>query len=355
MIFFFANYQNYLELLFIQLLRRHDRNYNRNGWNADNGFAINSIGVPLLSPMSIPLAITGASLCEYEAMVQPRYRPRVIEDSVSSALSSQSTHWRGDKDIKRNGRPWRECIMVSSRLKRSKTDRRERRKRGRNGGRKEGRVDARNERSKGRRSDRAKDGFVSFHLSSPTASPSLSLSFRFFLSTCFFPSSASLPVSSFAMRRCVWSIVAAARVDSLITPPRPFRSPSPSLLSILFHPWPVLLLLLPIISYSRPMPANEKGKKVPKIQNPARKSSSMNASTRRRLALPWLPRNSSSSSYLPIFHVHALLSSSSSPFPWPRERGPRSRSFPFLQRARKRTNARPLVELANFSHSIASL
>lgn len=89
----------------IQLLRRHDRNYNRNGWNADNGFAINSIGVPLLSPMSIPLAITDASPCEYEAMVQPRYRPRVIEDSVSSALSSQSTHWRGDKDIKRNGRP----------------------------------------------------------------------------------------------------------------------------------------------------------------------------------------------------------------------------------------------------------
>lgn len=71
----------------------------------DNGFAINSIGIPLLSSVSILLAITGASPCEYEAMVQPRYRPRVIEDSVSSALSSQSTHWRGDKDIKRNGRP----------------------------------------------------------------------------------------------------------------------------------------------------------------------------------------------------------------------------------------------------------
>lgn len=70
--------------------------------------------------------------------------------------------------------------------------------------------------------------------------------------------------------------------------------------------------LLPVISCSRPMPANEKGKKVPKIQNPGRKSSSMNASTRRRLALPWLPRNSSSSSYLPIFHVRAPCPSSSS-------------------------------------------
>ena len=45
------------------------------------------------------------------------------------------------------------------------------------------------------------------------------------------------------MRRCVWSIVAAARVDSLITPPRPFRSPSPSPLSVLFHPWPVVVVL----------------------------------------------------------------------------------------------------------------
>lgn len=305
--------------------------------------------------MSIPLAIIGASPCEYEAMVQPRYRPRVIEDSVSSALSSQSTHWRGDKDIKRNGRPWRECIMVSSRLDETIENRSTRKKKERKKRRKEGR--------KGWCTQRTIEGTPKrsskrwFRLFPPFSSDRFAFPLpfiRFFLSTCFFPSSASLPVSSFAMRRCVWSIVAAARVDSLITPPRPFRSPSPSLLSILFHPWPVLLLL-PIISYSRPMPANEKGKKVPKIQNPARKSSSMNASTRRRLALPWLPRNSSSSSYLPIFHVHALLSSSSSPFPWPRERGPRSRSFPFLQRARKRTNARPLVELANFSHSIASL
>lgn len=86
---------------------------------------------------------------------------------------------------------------------------------------------------------------------------SLYLSFHLSLSFCF---------SLFATRRCVWSVVAAARVDSLITlssssgPPPP-ASPRPS------RPLPTA------------MPPREKGKKVPKIQGPVRKSSSMNAST----------------------------------------------------------------------------
>lgn len=72
-------------------------------------------------------------------------------------------------------------------------------------------------------------------------SPSL---FPLFAIFCFF---------LFATRRCVWSVVAAARVDSLIT-----LSSSSGPLSL-----PLLLVLRAL---SRPsMPPREKGKKVPKI------------------------------------------------------------------------------------------
>lgn len=76
---------------------------------------------------------------------------------------------------------------------------------------------------------------------------SLYFSFYLSLSFCF---------SLFATRRCVWSVVAAARVDSLITlsgpsGPLPSVSPPPS------RPLPTA------------MPPREKGKKVPKIQSPS--------------------------------------------------------------------------------------
>lgn len=154
------------------------------------------------------------------------------------------------------------------------------------------------------------------------------------------------------MRRCVWSVVAAARVDSLITPPRPFRPSSPSPSYCPFSSIPAVVL--PIISYSYPMPTKEKGKKVPKIQNPVRKSSSMNASTEKPEALPWLPRNSSSSSYLsrfsslpPIFQMQPLLSSpliSVPPFLY-RVRGPSDyASSPFYNALE---NARTRVRLSS--------
>lgn len=67
--------------------------------------------------------------------------------------------------------------------------------------------------------------------------------------------------------------VAAARVDSLITPPRPFRPtypvPTSSRLPTVHPAIPVPQFVLPVSSCSRPMPAKEKGKKVPKIHEPS--------------------------------------------------------------------------------------
>lgn len=86
---------------------------------------------------------------------------------------------------------------------------------------------------------------------------SLYLSFYPLLSFCF---------SLFAARRCVWSVVAAARVDSLITLPT------------LPVPCPPLLLLVRALSRSR----YRRGKRVKRYRRsraPVCKSSSMNAST----------------------------------------------------------------------------
>lgn len=86
---------------------------------------------------------------------------------------------------------------------------------------------------------------------------SLYLSFHLSLSFCF---------SLFATRRCVWSVVAAARVDSLITLSSS-SGPPPSVSHRPSRPLPTA------------MPPRQKGKKVPKIQGPVRKSSSMNTFT----------------------------------------------------------------------------
>lgn len=126
---------------------------------------------------------------------------------------------------------------------------------------------------------------------------SFSLPFRF---CCCRPASflspASLPVSLCPRRDDVCGpFVAAARVDSLITPPRPFRPRSPSL--------PPLLSILPSLPSSptltRSWPAEEKGKKVPKIQQASPQIvfyECLHGEGPR--ALLRLPRNSSSSSHL---------------------------------------------------------
>lgn len=82
--------------------------------------------------------------------------------------------------------------------------------------------------------------------------------FSFFYSSSPSPFSLSLHAarylcfSLFAARRCVWSVVAAARVDSLITLSGPSGLPPTRLLLVL----------------RAPTPPKEKGKKVPKIQSP---------------------------------------------------------------------------------------
>lgn len=76
---------------------------------------------------------------------------------------------------------------------------------------------------------------------------SLYISFYPLLSFCF---------SLFAARRCVWSVVAAARVDSLITLSGP-SGPLPTAPPPRSRPFPVAV------------PPREKGKKVPKIQGPS--------------------------------------------------------------------------------------
>lgn len=74
-------------------------------WHNSNSRRRNATNVSLLSHYRHRGARSSRNYRRVAAGIRRR-RPGVIENrAVSSALSSQSTHWHGDKDIKRNGRP----------------------------------------------------------------------------------------------------------------------------------------------------------------------------------------------------------------------------------------------------------